>query len=232
MKLQELFTQLSHSELSNLAIGQEGNGSIRQADQPKLITHANEGLLRLFTRFILSTDQLIVETRDHITNYHLVRQFAESSESDEPYLYIKDMPGEPFRGDLIRVLEVWGKNGYRYPLNDTDDVHSLFTPAPEVLQVPRPRTGDILSIIYQARHYELKNGDLGQEINIPFVLEGALRTFIAYKIFSNMTGQDNLVKSQELLNTYDSICVDIENRDLVNNTFTTSHRKLEERGFV
>jgi hypothetical protein len=31
---------------------------------------------------------------------------------------------------------------------------------------------------------------------------------------------------------YEAICVEIEQRDLVNQTFNTSHTKLEQRGFV
>ena len=231
MKVQELLTRLSHSELSNLSIGQEGAGSIKPTEIPKIITHANDGLLRLYSRFILSTNQLILETREHITNYHLIKRFAESTGSDEECPYIKDLPEEPFLGDVIRILEVWSQHGHQFVLNDTDDPRSLFTPAPEVLQVPRPKEAVMLSIVYQARHEELKTNENGQEIDLPFVLEGALQAFIGYKIFSNMNGQDNLVKAQELLNTYDSICVDVETRDLVNTTFATSHRKLEERGF-
>lgn len=231
MKVEDLFSRLSYGELSNLSIGNEGRGSIREEDIPKVTAHVNDGLLRIYSRFVLSTKQLLVEQVRHITNYHLIPKFAESSGSDVEWPYIKDLPDEKFEGDLIRILEVKDDRG-TLPLNDTGNPHSLFTPYPQVLQVPEPRAGKPLSIEYQARHITLNNDDLEQEILIPFVLEGALQSFVAYKIFNHMNGQDNQVKSQEHLNTYDGICTDVEARDLVNATTATSHYKLEERGFV
>ena len=231
MKLEDLFSRLSYGELSNLSIGNEGRGSIREEDIPKVVAHTNDGLLRIYSRFVLSTKQLLLEQVRHITNYHLIEKFAESKGSDEPWPYIKDLPDEPFQGDVIRILEVQDDRG-KLPLNDMGNPLSLFTPYPQVLQVPEPRAGKPLSVEYQARHIILENDDLDQEIVIPFVLEGALQSFVAYKIFSHMNGQDNQVKSQEHLNTYDGICTDVEARDLVNATTATSHHKLEERGFV
>ena len=231
MKLEDLFSRLSYGELSNLSIGNEGRGSIREEDIPKVTAHVNDGLLRIYSRFVLSTKQLLVEQVRHITNYHLIPKYAESSGSDVEWPYIKDLPDDKFLGDLIRILEVKDDRG-TLPLNDTGNPHSLFTPYPQVLQVPDPKAGQSLAVQYQARHDLLNNEDIEQEIDIPFVLEGALQSFVAYKIFSHMNGQDNQVKSQEHLNTYDGICVDVEARDLVNATFATSHHKLEERGFV
>lgn len=232
MKLEELLSRLSYAELSNLSIGNEGRGSIKEEDIPKLVAHVNDGLVRIYSRFVLSTKQLLIEQVRHITNYHLIPKYAESTGANVPWPYIKDLPDEPFKGDVIRILEVHDSMGREYVLNDKDDPNSLFTPAPQLLQVPTPKAGQSLAVLYQARHDYLENDDLEQEIFIPFVLEGALQAFVAYKVFSHMNGQENQIKSQEHLSTYDGICSDVEERDLVNATFATSHHKLEERGFV
>lgn len=232
MKLIELLSRLSYAELSNLSIGNEGRGSIKEEDIPKLVSHINDGLVRIYSRFVLCTKQLLIEQVSHITNYHLIPKYAESTKGDVPWTYIKDLPDEPFKGDVIRILEVHDSMGQEYVLNDKDDPNSLFTPAPQLLQVPNPKAGQNLAVLYQARHDYVENDDLEQEIFIPFVLEGALQAFVAYKVFSHMNGQENQVKSQEHLNTYDGICSDVEERDLVNTTFATSHHKLKERGFV
>lgn len=232
MKIEELFSRLSYGELSNLSIGNEGRGSLKEEDIPKVMAHINDGLVRIYSRFVLCTKQLMIEQVRHITNYHLILKFAESTGNNEPWPYIKDLPDEPFLGDVIRILEVYDSMGKEYVLNDKDDPTSLFTPAPQVLQVPNPKAGQSLGVAYQARHTSMDNNDLDVEIDIPFVLEGALQSFVAYKIYSHMNGQDNQAKSQEHLNTYEGICVDVEERDLVNATFATSHHKLEERGFI
>ena len=232
MKLKDLLSRLSFAELSNLSIGNEGQGTIKEEDIPKLVAHVNDGLVRIYSRFVLCTKQLLIEQVQHITNYHLIAKYAESAEADVPWPYIKDAPGNIFTGDVIRILEVHDVMGREYVLNDKDDPTSLFTPAPQLLQVPNPKAGKCLAVLYQARHDYIENDDLEQEIVIPFVLEGALQAFVAYKVFSHMNGQENQVKSQEHLNTYDGICTDVEERDLVNATFATSHHKLENRGFL
>ena len=232
MKLKVLLSRLSFAELSNLSLGNEGQGIIKEEDVPKLVTHVNDGLVRIYSRFVLCTKQLLIEQVQHITNYHLITKYAESAGADVRWPYIKDLPGNLFTGDVIRILEVHDIVGREYVLNDKDDPTSLFTPAPQILQVPHPKAGKGLAVLYQARHDYIENDDLEQEIVIPFVLEGALQAFVAYKVFSHMNGQENQVKSQEHLNTYDGICTDVEERDLVNVTFATSHHKLENRGFV
>ncbi|AZO48056.1 hypothetical protein [Mesorhizobium sp. M4B.F.Ca.ET.058.02.1.1] len=91
---------------------------------------------------------------------------------------------------------------------------------------------------YQASHRKLDdridgpNPLLDQEIEIPIYLENPLRLFVAYKVFCHMNGQENIVKSQEYLGAYEAACLEVEQRDLVNQTFSTSHSKLEQRGFV
>lgn len=232
MELIDLFSRLSHGELSNLSIGNEGKGYIKDEDIPKMVAYTNEGLLRLYSRFILNTKQLMIEQVKHITNYHLNIKHAESTGAKGHWPYIKDLPGEPFIGDVIRVLEVYDSSGRERVLNDKDDPDSLFTPAPQTLQVPRPVDGQSLAVLYQARHYELMDDDLHQTIELPFVLEGALRSYIAYKVYSHMNGQDNIIQGREHANNYESICLGIEVDDLVNETFATSHHKLHSRGFV
>ena len=60
MKLLDLFERLSFGELSNLAIGMEGAGTIRESDQRKVLAHVNDGLLQLYSRFILQTKYLFL----------------------------------------------------------------------------------------------------------------------------------------------------------------------------
>ena len=230
MKLLDLFERLSFGELSNLAIGMEGAGTIRESDQCKVLAHVNDGLLQLYSRFILQTKYLLIEEQEHITQYHLIEKFTESKNSVE-YPYIKDMAADRFTGDLIRIPEVYDDCGNQFVLNDTDNCHSLFTPSPQTLQIPNPKTGVPKHILYQARHGIISEILEDTWVEIPFVLEGALQAYIAHKIFSHMNGQDNLIKSQDHYSTYERICQEVEAKDLVSTSVSNSINKLTERGF-
>lgn len=236
--LSDLYIDLSQQELSNTAIGGDGAGVIREQDRGKIVGYANEALLRLHSRFILKQGEVLVKMFEHITQYHLTKKYAQSQQEPEAegFFYIQDLTGEPFEEDVIKILEVWGSGGFQYPLNDPEDRWSLYTPKFNLLQVPYPVVGNALSVVYQAKHHELKvdagDDELGSIVDIPDVLYGALTAFIAYKAFSHMNTQESTAKSQEHLATYEAICAEAIDRDLVNTSISSTNTSFEKRGFV
>lgn len=235
MLVLDLFRRLSFGEFSNLSIGVDGAGHIKESEYAKLISYTNEALLKLYSRFILSEKTVVIEAVEGVTNYHLKRKFADSSGSDELYRYIKDLPAEPFEEDVLRVLQVYNGFGNKMVLNDSGNPRSLFTPESEIIQIPNAIDGSAFSITYQARHKELVDiGDniLNQYINIPDSLETALQNYVASKLYSHMNGQEHVAKSIEYMNSYELICREIEMKDLVNNSWSDTTSKLEDRGFV
>ncbi|MER9436684.1 hypothetical protein NKJ04_17475 [Mesorhizobium sp. M0618] len=236
MKIVDLFRRLAFGELSNLAIN-KGNGVLAEEKHPQMIQYANEALLRIFSRFVLKERSLILEQTTHVMDYHLIREYAVTSDSGSVrHRYIIDTPEEPFKEDVIRILAVYEDvTGCQFPLNDIDNPQSLFTPKPSVLQIGNPKDGVRVAIVYQARHPVLDDrvGQiLDQEIDVPFYLESALQNYVGYKTYCHMNGQENIIKGQEYLSAYEAICLDIEQRDLANQSVHTSHNKLEQRGFV
>lgn len=233
MNVQELFKRLSFGVLSNLSMSSNANGTITAEAQPRLITFANDGLLKLYSKFVLSEKEILLEMVDNITNYHLLTRFAESNCDEENHdpRYIKDI-ADPFLEDVIKVLEVYGQDGKPRTLNDAEDPLSVFTPNPIMLQVPKPSPGEMLSLVYQARHVPLEHGVLGAEIYLPVVLEGALVSFIASEIYSNMNGPENSAKGNDHLMRYEAACVDVLAKDLVNSSRSTTNIKFNDRGFI
>lgn len=234
MNVTDLFQRLSYGELSNLAIGFEGAGTIPEASRPKIISYLNEGLLSLYSRFVLKESSLILELSDFITSYQFTKRFARSNATPTAgdTLYIVDHIDDPYKGDLIKVLQVTNGIGERYPLNDPDNTLSMFTPQPNVLQVPNPQTGQVLGVVYQAMHEEIAYDDYEACIQLPVVLERALLSFIAHKVYHHMNGQENAAKANEYLGIYDGICQEIVDRDLVNSSSSSTGMKFHDRGFV
>ena len=238
MNVSELFTSLSLGVFSNLALGMDGVGEIRASDQRKIIAYANDALLALHSRFVLREAEVLIQQVEHITHYHLKRRFAITSQSLEPYKYIIDISGEPFEEDVLKILGAYDSLGNQIVLNDSELPNSYFTPKMDTLQIPNPMHGVGTSVIYQARHPVLqydglsKDEMLKQEINIPFFMEGLLRQHIASQTYSHMNSQEHTIKAQEYLTLYEVGCVEIEEKDMVNQTISTSHDKLHMRGFV
>lgn len=238
MKILELFQRLSYGELSNLALANDGAGSIQDASHAKLIHYTNEALLRLHSRFILEEASLFIEQVGSITSYPLLPQYAASNvASAETYKFIKDTIGDPFLNDVIKILRISDESGFIFPLNDDEDPNSLFTPRPNVLQIPLPQNTVTLVVYYQARHKLLNAALTGvnltnQTFDIPFTLEGALQNYIAHLVYSHMNGQENLLKSQEYGAKYETICAGIEKMDLVNQSIATTNTRFDLGGWV
>lgn len=232
MKLGKIFEKLSRGELSNLSIGSEGSGEIQEKHHEKVIGYINESLMKLHSRFILREKSLFVELLDHVTNYHLLPSYAQTSkDSRVPYRYIRDSEREPFVGDVLKILRVWDSTGCELVLNDREYPYSLYTPQPDTLQVPYPQKGMTLAVTYQANHPEVINNP-EQEIDIPVFLVPALTNYVAHLVFEHMNGQEHLGKSANHLAKFEQECVAVEEKDLVNSSVSTTLTKFQKRGFI
>ena len=234
MNLEKLYAQLSMGALSNLNFAEEGMGTIAEQHRPMVVMFTNEALLRLYSRFILLTKDLLVEQYAHITYYHLRKRFAYSNwvPLEEKVAYIVDQPEDPFTEDVIKILQVSDSRGAVLPLNDAEHVDSVYTPQAKLLQVPRPKAGVALSILYQARHPEVTGEDLEQEIDVPDVLLSALLAYVGYQAFASVNTEVSLMKSQEQLALYETLGTEAEDKDLVSTSISSTNVRFNKRGWV
>lgn len=233
MKLNELFERLSYGELSNLSLSIDGGGTIEERHHAKVTHFINEGLLKLYSKFVLSQKQLLIEMVQGITNYHLDPKYAETQwdSGEVPYPYIKDLGREKFIGDVIRVNEVYGENG-KLPLNDLFQSHSVFTPTYKVLQVPHVVDYGTLNVIYQAKHPILTPDNLEADIELPDVLESALMAYVGYRVYTLMNTADASAKAQEHLSNFYRICDEVVANDLVGTSVSTVNDKFTNGGWL
>lgn len=237
MNVSDLFTRLALGELSNLALA--GSGVISLEKQPTIVMYANEALLRLHTRFLLREKDLILEMRDGTTMYHLLKRFAYSQYDEENppsewnMPYIMDLGREPFDEDVIKVLSVYDYQGNQLPLNDSEKSDSVFTPQSLILQVPFTQHKHTLAVSYQARHPIIPSVDYDLvDIVLPECLESALCAYISSKVFMHMNTAESTAKGQEHMMTYESLCQDAVEMDLVMTSTSTTNSKFQKRGFI
>lgn len=232
MNIEDLFEKLSYGPYAALFPGAGGTGHIDEQARPQVLSHANDALLRLYTKFDLYQKDVLIEMDEITTNYHLKSKFSiHDAASTEPRRYILDLPEERFEDDVIRVLAVYNSYGYAYHLNDDGNPYSVFTPQPNLLQVPRTIPRQILTVTYQAKHPKLM-GDLEQEVLVPDVLVEALLSYIAYKKYTNMATPESTAKAQEHLAMYNNLCDEAIQYDAVSTSSTTTNTRFEKRGFV
>lgn len=237
MNVTDLLKRLALGELSNLSLAT--GGIISAAKVPTIIQYTNEALHKLYTKYLLNEKDLILELREDITYYHLLKRFAYSqydplnppTQWNRPY--IMDMGREPFTEDVIKVLSVYDQNGIDLPLNDTEQVYSVFTPQAQQLQVPHPVDGQILCVSYQAKHPTIPSTDYEEVgIDLPECLHSALCAYITSKLYMHMNTAESTAKGQEHSFTFDKLCQEVIEMDLVSTTSSITNTRFQKRGFI
>ena len=233
MKLKELFAKLSYSELSSLAMSNNGSGEIAPNSIVRLIHATNDALKDMYSRLNLYERVLLLQSLEWKSIYNLHKEHAMMDPSTE-LKYIIDTPSNIFTGDLVKVLSVCNEVGDPLPVNDTEQWASVFLPRFDVIQLTHPGCNQVFSVSYQALHPTLRtegDGLLEQEIRVPSILEEMLRVRVAFGIFSAMSGQDFTVKSQKLEAIYETRFIDMEQNNLIGDVGLSTNVKLHRRGF-
>lgn len=228
MTLDDLISDLVLGPLQSLYTSLNGSTNISPLVQARLTSYTNQALKALYSKFPLLKKELILHLEDCVHMYKLV---PENAQSNNRYGFICDHHSK-FEGDVIKILEVYNDKGLRYPINDTADPTSLFTPTYNTLQVPFARCGMTLSVIYQAKFTELKEFDPDYKIDLPPLLEEALIAFISSKAYSHINGDGNKATSQEFMATFEARCMEVGDKDLAGTSEVETLTKLETRGFI
>lgn len=231
MKLQEVFDQLTHGELSQLSIGGNEAGVIAPANYNRLVPHVNLGLTALYKRFPLKEGRLILELQANRTTYPIHSNYAVSSKtSREAVRYIKDSAAAPFKDDIHKIERVYTSLGYEFGLNDEADTYGMFTPSATVLRVPADVAAQVIGLpdelksprvelVYRANHPLIiaDGADLepdGIELELPYSHLEPLLFYIASRVHTptGMTNETNM--GNTYFQRYEASCQQLETVNL------------------
>ena len=205
-----------------------------------LLTLIQEGLTRLYTRFVIREKHVIIEMQAGVTFYHLTKLYSVQSGDPVrvPYPYIMDLPNEPFQEDVLKILRVMDTQNNVRPLNDDSRNDSLTTPQFDVLHNPYPRDLEALFVNYQANHVPLityfEDGGYGieEDIILPTVLEPALINYVAWMVHSRVNTAETAAKAVLHLQIYEAICKDVETFDSVSNSKSSTNVRFDLNGWA
>lgn len=250
MKLEEVFTQLSFGELSQISLGGKEPGVIDESNYGQIITHVNLGLLALYKRFPLKEGTVTVKLQAGKITYPLTMAYAASNvRSKEFFKYILDTPANPFKEDIFKIEAVYTESGYELGLNDPGDDFSIRTPSANLLQVPwdiaamakelgSDLNTETLQVKYRAMHHVIPT-NLGaaaprHELELPYSHLEPLLLFIASRV-NNPIGSINAANGFNMGNNYaakyEQSCMALEVLNLKVDQSGTNTR-IERNGWV
>lgn len=233
MQLSKFMEMLSVGTLSLTNMGYNQSEGVTSNNHPQIIAAINHGLLDLYSRFAIKTEEVVIRQYDHINMYELHSRFAvTNSDSAEVYKYILDTLNNPFKDKIIKIDAVYDGNGVCLPLNDSKQCNSLFTPYPTILQIPCPEHPNTMHVICRVTHEELLvDCELDQELYIPLGLLNALITYVKAKILESRPTTEAQNQAMMMMQQYEQLCYQAEAWNTVVSV-ETSNTKLRDRGWV
>lgn len=231
MKLSDIYTQLTHGELSQLHIGGGEQGEISAVNADKVLSHVNMALSALHKRFLLREERIDVELFPNRFTYPLNSQYAvtnrRSREVDRPLL---DTPDNPFLDNIIKVERVITDRGYELGLNDENDPFAIQTPSMTTLRVPvgivSPTSSTpnelhtkTLTVMYRANHpllTEDNGADFPEdcEVVLPYSHLEALLLYIASRVHNPVGMSENYHAGDSYALKYEHACQLLEQSNI------------------
>jgi hypothetical protein len=154
MKVQEVIDIARYSELASVAV---------KDNIPAIIAFLNLGMIELYTRFPIKTEEYVVSLQEGVTTYEMPSDF----------MYAVAAYDEVPEGSTDLVLPV--------PINEEDDPYSIFFPDWNTVQIPLVASNSYISIIYVTKPTPITDQDLDKEIELPVTLVDALVSYLGYR---------------------------------------------------
>ena len=234
MTLQEFLDRLARGKISNLSICEKGK--VKPSEIPKVVDALNEALLRLHTQLPLKEKSVIVELYEGRTEYPLTSEHSVRNAKGNIYdrfdYYIMDTEANPFIDDILVIQEVWDDLDRERPLNDPVDPLAVFTPEQNFISVNYSPDVRVLNIVYRAKHIILTQEKLTDKVDIPSNLYGALLSYTAYLLHSNLNTEVAVQNSQKYFAEYQNIIQEVIQNGTIAPDKLANGIKFFKRGWV
>jgi len=205
MLVSDVITDAKYGELRQLAV---------KDDNTAILSYINMGMLELYKRFSLRTEEAIVTLSAIDTLYSL-----------DPTLPNVDMVDDC---DLIYIVGIYDEDGNPVEMNNEDEPLSVLTPNYDTIQVPSPADNTYLSVIYVATPTRLTSTT--SKIKLPSSLYEALLHYIGYRGHGSIDGNINTENNTHYMR-FEKSCETAKAYGLVT-ADEIPYRRVEIKGFL
>lgn len=245
MVLQDIFDQLTSGELRKTKLGgsREIGKTISEDDYFIILPAINAAILAVHKRLPIRTESVTIVHYPHITMYKLDKRYARSNTtSTAKYKYIDDSEWMPFNNNVLSIQHVYDMGGHVLPINDKNDLDTVYTPNHNTVQYPYPNDLDpskvstqTFDVVYRASidpvpmNFEGDPEDF--ELDMPYYAMDPLLAFIQSRLEIGMIRGENVQAEFAALSKFESACILIEKQSLIT-TETYTDTKVEDHGWI
>lgn len=224
MKLSDVLDSLKYGELKTVPLG--GYGQKENKYLTELKHHINFSLRKLYERFPLLEKEIILETSEDKSVYILDSKYCLSN---NPEGYIDDSM-EEFNTSVILVLSVFDSMGNSFGINEGG--RSIYLPSYRTIQIPEDYLGSSFYITYRASPVLIGEMEPDLDIPIPDYLEEALLSYINYRVNKALGNDTGLQLAAMAKSDFELLCLEVDNRNFLNEHSPSEHTKFKEKGWV
>ena len=202
MLLSDLFSYIATLDSASLDLDTDGDGVIVAAHYPKVINAVNLGLTQLYSEFPVKEKSIVIQLYSHIANYTLTSEYAESNvSSTQPYKYIMDTTFDPFQDDISLILSITNEGGEELPINQGNELYSLYTPSYNTIQHPYPDNENAIYVTYKALHLDIpKTADPSTYlVDLPTTILPLLLLYVNHKLLASVNKEESMAKLTEYI---------------------------------
>lgn len=207
MKLSDFFEEIAYGELSDLSYAE--GGMINDENKPKVVIRINDVLSKLHTKYVLRTEEAVIDTSVKDTRYSYANEnsiriiYVVPSPEDEASLYRNNDNLAVVGNSLVFLAPPKGNS---FPIT--------YQWCPSKLAI-NPTTTDYLD----------------QEVNVPSVLVPLVRTLVASALFTGSNGELHKKTGAELFNQAQYIQAELEMSGILNLSVPFKNNQFVISGF-
>lgn len=205
MKINTLITTIRNTVMKQLSV---------KTDDAVVLSLINLGLVELYKRFPLKTEE------------HIIRVYEDQSfyEMPDDFMWIVSAYGEvPAGSSDFKPNEL--------EVNNEESANSINTVSWNTVQVPSGLGYDYISIIYATAPVEVTLTDLDTTVKVPPQLIEALIFYIGY--MGTMTlAQTNTESDSVLYKRFENSCTRVLHEGMITRDGLSMEGRINKRGFV
>lgn len=204
MNLQECLTKLARGKLSNLSYC--NGGFVKPEFFERVIDAINESLSRLYTIFNINEESVLVTVEEGVATL-------------------------PLKDKILYVTRVYDNFGQPYTINNPEEKFNISVTA-RTLTAHVEEDIKNLQVFYRVKHKELTTEDLETDLEIPDNLIGALLSYAAYLLHSDMNTEVAIANAQKYLSEYQMVVNEVIQQGTINPDTLLLNKKFNSRGFI
>jgi len=232
MLLSEIFDQLTYGELSQTVLGGKAGGVIAQESYPAVISHINLALTELYKRFPIKVREIEIQQYAAIGIYYLDSKYS-SITGTATTKYLKDSATFPFKDDVLKITDIYDKDGVALSFNDVNSVTSITTRDYNSFSVPNPLDTVALTVEYRADHDMIDSTEIDPttvDVEIPRSLLEPLLNYVGFRAYAANPPIDGVDRSGQYLQKFEASVQRVTYLDLVNE-LERSNQKIWDNGW-